>query len=120
MLRWLVAGALMSDATSSFAPPTVRIFTRQDDSPMLANVTSKYTQLVRSHLVGVRRALANARGDDDRFSLMIPYLADEYLLGHGSAGLQEYHRQAGRGRLGKDARRARVWLLKLLKLRGYR
>lgn len=51
---------------------------------------------------------------------MIPYLADEYLLGHGSAGLREYDRQARRGRLGKDAKRGRTSLLKLLKLLGYR
>ena len=61
-----------------------------------------------------------AHGNDDRFSLMIPYLADEYLLGHGSAGLREYDRQARRGRLGKDAKRGRMSLLKLLKLLGYR
>ena len=113
---------VLSAATRALAPPQVLIFTRQDDMPLLADVTSKYPKLIRSHASRVKRALAKARSVTARSELIGPYLADEYLLGHGSTGLREFDRLATAGRLGKPAtaKGLRRNLLIVLKQLGYR
>jgi hypothetical protein len=92
-------------------PPQVFIFTRQDDVPLLADVTSKFTALIK-------RSAAQAK----RARLWDVYVADQFLLGRGSAGLRELDKQIKRGKLGSPARakRYRRQLLSELKRFGYR
>jgi hypothetical protein len=90
----------------SVLPPRVLIFTRQDDVPITADVTTKYTSLIKRNAAEAKRA-----------RLWDVYVADQYLLGHGSTGLKELDRQIKRGKITKRSRRA---LLKRLKDFGYR
>jgi hypothetical protein len=113
---------LMSLSTLSMTPPRVLIFLRQDDVPLLADVTTKYLDLVRPHAGRVKRALAKARTVRDRSALLTAYVADQCLLGHGSRGLKELDRQIRAGKLGapRTATRIRRHLLATLKADGYR
>jgi hypothetical protein len=113
---------LMSLSTLSMTPPRVLIFLRQDEVPLLADVTTKYRNLVRPHASRVKRALAKARSSRDRSALITSYVADQYLLGHGSTGLRELDRQIRNGKLGSaaTAKRFRRHLLATLKADGYR
>ena len=113
--------ARFEGAPGSLVPPQVFIFTRQDDVPLLADVTTKYTSLVRRNATEARRAARKASGQE-RKRLYGVYVADEFLLGHGSTGLRELDRQIKRGRLGSPAaaKRYRRALLIRLKELGYR
>jgi hypothetical protein len=113
---------MMTAATIARTPPRVQIFTRQDDVPLLADVTTKYVNLVRPHASRAKRALAKARSSRDRFALVTVYVADEYLLGHGTTGVRELDRQIRSGRLGSPttAKRLRRRLLAVLRADGYR
>ncbi|MDA0161720.1 hypothetical protein OM076_15710 [Solirubrobacter ginsenosidimutans] len=114
---------LFTSHVSSFPPPQVFDFVRQDDVPFLADVTTKYTTLIRSNAAEAKRSFAKA-GRNDRSSrgVIAAYVADQYLLGHGSTGLKELDRQIKRGVLGSkaSAKTYRSKLLRLLRDYGYR
>jgi hypothetical protein len=98
-------------------------FVRQDDVPFLADVTTKYTKLIRGNAAEAKRSFAKA-GKNDRSSrgVIAAYVADQYLLGNGSTGLKELDRQIKRGVLGSkaSAKAYRSKLLRLLHDYGYR
>jgi hypothetical protein len=107
----------------SFPPPAVFIFVRQDDVPLLADVTTKYTALIRRNAAEAKRSFAKAgKNDPASRGVIAAYVADQYLLGHGSTGLKELDRQIKRGVLGgaKSAKAYRSKLLRLLHRYGYR
>lgn len=108
---------------ASFLPPQVFVFVRQDNVPFLADVTTKYAKLIRANASEAKRSFAKA-GRNDRGSrgVIAAYVADQYLLGHGSTGLKELDRQIRRGVLGsaKSAKAYRSKLLRLLHDCGYR
>ena len=67
--------------------PQVFIFVRQDDVPLLADVTTKYTTLIRRNAAEAKRSFAKARKNDPASrGVIAAYVADQYLLGHGSTG----------------------------------
>jgi hypothetical protein len=108
---------------ASFPPPAVFIFVRQDDVPLLADVTTKYPSLIRRNAAEAKRGFAKApRNDPSARGVIAAYVADQYLLGHGPTGLKELDRQARRGVLGsaKSAKAYRSRLLRLLRRYGYR
>jgi hypothetical protein len=85
---------------ASIEPPRIFIFTRQD-VPLLADVTTKFTTLIKRNAARAKKA-----------KLWDVYVADQYLLGRGRAGLKAVERK-----LTGHQRRA---LLAKLKRFGYR
>jgi hypothetical protein len=114
---------LFTSHVGSFPPPAVFIFVRQDDVPLLADVTTKYTALIRRNAAEAKRSFAKAHKNDPASrGVIAAYVADQYLLGRGSTGLKELDRQIKRGVLGgaKSAKAYRTKLLRTLHRFGYR
>jgi hypothetical protein len=114
---------LFTSHVASFPPPAVLIFVRQDDVPLLADVTTKYPSLIRRNASEAKAVFSKA-GKNDRASrgVLAAYVADEYRLGRGSTGLKELDRQIKRGVLGgsSSAKAYRSKLLRALHQFGYR
>jgi hypothetical protein len=114
---------LFTSHVASFPPPAVFIFVRQDDVPLLADVTAKYKSLIRRNASDAKAVFSRA-GKNDRASrgVLAAYVADQYLLGRGSTGLKELDRQIKRGVLGgsSSAKAYRSKLLRALHRFGYR
>jgi hypothetical protein len=114
---------LFTSHVASFPPPAVYIFVRQDDVPFLADVTTRYPSLIRRNASEAKRSFAKA-GRNDRGSrgVIAAYVADQYLLKHGSTGLKELDRQIKRGVFGgpASAKAYRRKLIRVLHDYGYR
>lgn len=89
----------------------------------LVDVTRRHPALIRRNAAQARRRFRRLhRGDRDAGGFVSAYVADQYLLGHGSAGVRALDRQIARGILGR-ARTARAFrrrLLTILHAYGYR
>ncbi|WP_028065797.1 hypothetical protein [Solirubrobacter soli] len=85
----------------SVRPPRIFLFARQDNVPITADITTKFTSRIKRNAAAAKRA-----------RVWDTYVADQYLLGHGATGLKELDRHKS-----KAYRRA---LLKRLKAYGYR
>jgi hypothetical protein len=102
----------------SFPPPAVFMYLHQDGVPVIVDVTTKFPALIRQNAAAAKRRLARLRrGDPDAAGYVTVYVADQYLLGRGAAGLRELDRQVARGLVSKSFKRR---LLKLLRRYGYR
>jgi hypothetical protein len=107
-----------TDLADELQPPEVMHYLHQDGEPVFADVTTKFTSLIRRNasqakkrFAHLHRREANARG------WIATYVADEYLLGHGSTGLHELDAQVKRGIVTKASRTS---ILKLLHSWHYR
>jgi hypothetical protein len=99
-----------------FLPPTVFHYQHQDGIPYMLNVTRGFPALIRKNAAQAKRGLKGFhRGDPGARGLVTAYVADQYLLGHGSAGLREFDRQSARGILGSP-RRAKAFRKRLLRM----
>jgi hypothetical protein len=108
----------------SFPPPAVFEYQRPGDlSPELVDATTRFPGLIRRNAGDAKRQFSHLhRGDDDAGGFVAAYVADQFLLKKGAAGLRELDKQIKRGILGspKAAKRYRARLLKLLHKFGYR
>lgn len=114
---------LFTSHVDSFPPPAVFDFVRQDNVPFLADVTTNYPSLIRRNATQAKRVFSKAgRNDLGSRGVIGAYVADQYLLGHGSTGVKELDRQVARGVLGgpATAKAYRRRLLRLLHEYGYR
>jgi len=87
-----------TDAADELQPPEVMHYLHQDGVPVFADVTPKFTSLIRKNasqakarFARLHRRSANARG------WVAAYVADQYLLGHGATGVRELDAQVKRG-----------------------
>jgi hypothetical protein len=114
---------LFSSQAASFPPPAVFDYERPGGVPRLVDITRKFPVLIKHNASEAKRHLSHFhRGDADAGGYTAAYVADQYLIGHGSTGLKELDRQIARGVLGtpKAAKAYRARLLKLLHRYGYR
>jgi hypothetical protein len=89
--------------------------------PALRNVTRRFPRLVRADARRVLRVIREARRGDDMRGFVAAYVADQYLLRRGRAGLREVDRAARRGLLAETSRTTyRRALLRFLRRHGYR
>ncbi len=115
--------ALFTDHADQFPPPQVLHYLHQDGVPVWADVTDAFPALIRKNAAEAKKRFAHLHGaDPNARGWLATYVADQFMLGHGSTGLREYDRQAKRGILGsaKSAKANRAKLLKLLHRYGYR
>ncbi len=114
---------LVPGHTSLFFPPIVYGYKRTGTAAKLVDRTRSSRSVIRAAAADLR-GLIRDNPDADVFAKVYvgSYVAEEYLLGHGSVGLKELDRQAKRGVLGKPAsvRKFRKRLLTLLDRYGYR
>jgi hypothetical protein len=115
---------LFSSHFGSFPPPAVFEYQRPGDlAPELVDATTRFPALIRSNAARAKREFSHLhRGDPDGGGFVAAYVADQFRLAKGSAGLRELDKQIKRGILGspKAAKRYRARLLKLLHKYGYR
>jgi hypothetical protein len=115
---------LFSSHFGSFPPPAVFEYQRPGElAPELVDATTRFPALIKRNAAEAKRQFSHLhRGDDDAGGFVAAYVADQFLLGHGSTGLRELDRQISRGILGKPkaAKAYRSRLLKLLHRYGYR
>jgi hypothetical protein len=108
----------------SFPPPAVFEYQRPGElAPELVDATTRFPALIRRNAAEAKRQFSHLhRGDDDGGGFVAAYVADQFLLNHGSTGLRELDKQIKRGILGsaKAAKRYRKRLLTLLHRYGYR
>jgi hypothetical protein len=112
-----------TDAADSFLPPVIYHFLHQDSKPVVADVTREFPDDVRFNAKAAKFDFRKFhRGQDGAEGYVAAYVADQYLLGRGSAGLRELDRQGRRGVLGdrRDVRAFRRDLLRKLHRFGYR
>jgi hypothetical protein len=111
--------------TANWYPTLVLRYSRPGGVPRLTDVTRRFpAQIARDASLAkasIPRADAVALGLDER-GILAAYVADEYLLGHGSTGLRELDGQMAHHKLGSAAaaRAYRARLLGLLHVLGYR
>ncbi len=115
---------LFTSHFASFPPPAVFEYERPGDlPPKLTDATTRFPAVIRANAAEAKRMLRGVpRGDDNGEGYISAYVADQYMLGHGSAGLREFDRQVKRGVLGspKAAKRFRRRMLTTLHRYGYR
>ena len=115
---------LFSSHFGSFPPPAVFEYQRPGDlAPELVDATTRFPALIKRNAAEAKRQFSHLhRGDDDAGGFVAAYVADQFLLQHGPAGLRELDKQIKRGILGspKAAKRYRKRLLTLLHRYGYR
>ena len=115
---------LFSSHFGSFPPPAVFEYERPGDlAPKLTDATTRFPSLIRRNAADAKKRFGRLhRGDPDGGGFVAAYVADQFLLGHGSTGLRELDHQIARGILGKPkaAKAYRSRLLKLLHRYGYR
>jgi hypothetical protein len=115
---------LFSSHFGSFPPPAVFEYQRPGDLPAeLVDATTRFPALIRRNAAEAKRQFSQLhRGDPDGGGFVAAYVADQFLLKRGPAGLRELDKQIKRGILGspKAAKRYRTRLLKLLHRYGYR
>jgi hypothetical protein len=115
---------LFSSHFGSFPPPAVFEYQRPGDlAPQLVDATTRFPALIKRNAAEAKRQFSHLhRGDDDAGGFVAAFVADQFLLKHGAAGVRELDKQIKRGILGspKAARRYRKRLLTLLHRYGYR
>jgi hypothetical protein len=115
---------LFTSHFASFPPPAVFEYQRPGDlAPELVDATKRFPAVIRKNAAEAKRLLKGIpRGDDDGEGYISAYVADQLMLGHGSAGLREFDRQVKRRVLGspRQASRFRTRMLKVLHRYGYR
>jgi hypothetical protein len=104
--------AFTSYADSAF-PPLVY----QASKGQVTDVTRKFPKVVQADAKLKLNALRRARKGEDARGELAAYVADQYLLGHGSTGLSEVDHERRKGRVSKGFRKL---LLRQLKAWGYR
>jgi hypothetical protein len=113
-----------TDRADQLYPPQVLHYLHQDDVPVIVDVTSRpFAAPIRSNAADAKRRFTRRRRPDPSArGWVATYVADQFLLGHGSAGLRELDRQIRRGILGspRSARAYRSRLLRRLHRWGYR
>jgi hypothetical protein len=114
---------LVPGHTSLFFPPVVYRYEHPATGPRLVDRTRSSISVVSDAADELKFVLSDLK-DADAFSKMYvgSYVAEEFMLGHGKAGLKEFDRQAKRGTLGnaKSVKKFRKRLLRLLHQYGYR
>jgi hypothetical protein len=108
---------------SVFLPVQVLRYERPGGVPRLRDATRSYPKLIRTD-AAEQKSLFTGLGRND-FSaphILGAYVADEYLLGHGTAALKELGKQLARGVVGSPtaSKTYRRKLLALLHRTGYR
>jgi hypothetical protein len=100
-------------------PPRVLHYLHQDGVPVVVDVTSSaYAAPIRQNAADAKRRFTRLhRRNPNAGGWVASYVADQYLLGHGSTGLRELDRQIKRGILAKAFRST---LLRRLHGWGYR
>ncbi len=102
----------------SFPPPGVFDYQRVNGAPVLQDVTRKFPALIRANAKEAKGYFKQFnRKYPDGAGVVSAYVADQYLLGHGSAGLRELDKQIARGAVKKSFRHR---LLSVLHKYGYR
>ena len=81
------------------------------------DVTRRFPKLVRADAASRLKQLRKARRGDDVRGIAAAYVADQYLLGHGSVGTRELDRLQRKGLVRKAFK---PYLLKKLKAWHYR
>jgi hypothetical protein len=108
----IFSGAFTAFAGSAF-PPWVQAVI----GGKLVDVTRKYPKLIRTDAAARLKELRKAKRDDDIRGVLAAFVADEYLLGHGSTGRAEVDRSRRKGLVSQGFK---ALLLKRLKAWGYR
>jgi hypothetical protein len=106
-----------------FLPLQVLRYDRPGGVPRLRDVTRAYPKLLRADAAEEKRLFKGLeRNDFSAPHVLGAYVADEYLLGHGTAALRELDKQLARGVVGspKASKTYRRRLLALLHRTGYR
>src|SRR5690349_7854127 len=93
---------LVPDHTTLFFPPRVFGYERGAGGPKLVDRTRSSLSLVREAASDLKEFILNDLKDADAYSKMYigSYVAEEFMLGRGKAGMKEFDRQAKRGTLG--------------------
>jgi hypothetical protein len=115
---------ISADARIAGGPVQIFNYTRTDAGAKLDDVTRRFPPPIREDAKFAKRVFAGGKGHeaDSMRSYLSEYLADEYLLGRGSAGLKELDKQIKRGIVGtpKQAANFKRTLLRRLERFGYR
>lgn len=111
-----------SSHAGSYPPPRVLRFDRGTGRPRMLDITRDFPGFVKAHATKTLKLLRRQRRGCECGGLMSAYVADEFLLRAGVAGLKEFDRARRRGLLG-SARKAKAFranLLGFLHETGYR
>lgn len=116
---------LFSSHAASFPPPRIFRYEHRAGVGRLRDVTRSFPSLIRRNAAEAKKLFKRFSASDeilDAGGVVAGYVADQYLLGHGSTGLRELDRQIRRGILGtpKQAKAYRKRLLGVLHRYGYR
>jgi hypothetical protein len=106
------SAAFTAYAASAFPPQTLQVVAGE-----FVDVTRKFPSVIRADAKLRLRDLRKAKRGDDIRGVLAAYVADQYLLGKGSAGTRELDRQRRAGRISKGFK---SYLLKRLKAWKYR
>jgi hypothetical protein len=104
-------------AFTAFAASFFPIQVLQVTHGAIFDVTRRFPALVRREIVTLRKELRAARRTQDIRGVLAAYVADQYLLGHGSKGLAELTHQRRAKRISASFR---GFLLRRLHSWGYR
>jgi hypothetical protein len=99
-------------AGSAFPPSVLRV-----DHGATVDVTRRFPKLIRADAAARRKDLRKAERGDDVRGILAAYVADQYLLKHGSTGTAEVDRLRRKGLVTKAFK---PYLLKKLKAWKYR
>jgi hypothetical protein len=98
----------------SFPPPAVFHY----DHGKLVDITRSFPTLIKANAREASNSFNRfTRSEPDGAGVVSAYVADQYLLGHGSTGLRELDKQIARGAVKKSFRKK---LLSVLHKYGYR
>jgi hypothetical protein len=115
---------ISADARIDGGPVQIFNYTRTDAEAKLVDVTRKFPGPIREDAKFAKSIFAAGKGHavDSIRSYLSEYVADEYLLGRGAAGLKELDKQLKRGIAGppKQAASFKRALLQRLDRFGYR
>ena len=118
------AYAFTAYALSARPVKVVRYARGADGAPGTVDVTRKFPKRIRSDARRLLRIVRKAKRGDDMRGVLAAYVADQYLLRRGRAGLREVDRARRRGLLagggGPEGRAYRSALLRFLRTHGYR
>jgi hypothetical protein len=106
------SAAFTAFAASGFPPQVFALVAGK-----LVDVTRKLPALARADARTQLHQLRAAKRGDDVRGVLAAYVADQYLLGHGSVGTREIDRQRAKGRVSKGFK---AYVVKRLRAWGYR
>jgi hypothetical protein len=113
-----------ADSRIDGGPVRILEYSRADTGVKLDDVTRHFPGQIREDARFAKSLFASGRRPDPESarSYVSEYVADEFLLGRGKAGLKELDKQSARGVLGKpkEAKAFRRSLLRKLDRFGYR